>query len=65
MSYLQALPENHGKNIRLESIQCLLLASGKQGEGIEINSSGLKSFFEKHFLYNTQEDPPENLFTEI
>lgn len=64
MSYLQALPENHGKNIRLESIQCLLLASGKQGEGIEINSSGLKSFFEKHFLYNTQEDPPENLFTE-
>lgn len=64
MSYLQALPENHGKNIRLESIQCLLLASDKQGEGIEINSSGLKSFFEKHFLYNTQEDPPENLFTE-
>lgn len=64
IGYLQALPENHGKNIRLENIQCLLLASDKQGKGIEINSSGLKSFFGKHFLYNSQEDPPENLFTE-
>lgn len=64
ISYLQILPENHGKNIRLEEIQRLLLASKKQGEYKEIKSSELKLFFDKYFLYNRQEDPPENLFTE-
>lgn len=64
ISLLQVLPENHGKNIRLESIQCLLLASDKQDEDKKISFPDIKCFFEKHFLFNHQEDPPENLFTE-
>lgn len=64
ISYLQTLPENHGKNIRLENIQSALLASEKQEKGKFINLHNLKSYFEKHFLHNHLEDPPENLFTE-
>ena len=64
ISLLQVLPQNHGKNIRLENIQCLLLASDKNDENKKVNFPELKYFFDKHFLHNYQEDPPENLFTE-
>ncbi len=64
ISYLQVLPENHGKNLRLENLQYLLLASEKPNENKKVNSSELKYYFNKHFLNDYQEDPPENLFTE-
>lgn len=64
IAYLQVLPENHGKYVRLESVQRLLLSAEKQRVGEKINYNNLIEFFEANFLYNSHEDPPENLFTE-
>lgn len=64
ISLLQTRPENHGKNIRLENIQYSLLSTIKQDEGKKVNFSGLKYYFDRHFLFDHREDPPENLFTE-
>jgi len=63
LALLQVMPENHGKNIRLEEIIKQAIKSNNEShEFVDIVS--LKKFIHKKFPYNHNEDPPENLFTE-
>lgn len=60
---LKSLPQNHGKNIRLEDIQKEILKS-KNYQNNPIDYKKLKEYLFKNYSYNHLEDPPENLFTE-
>ncbi len=63
IALLKSLPENHGKNIRLEEIQREVLLS-KDIQTNSIDYSKLDEYLAKNYSFNFQEDPPENLFTE-
>jgi hypothetical protein len=58
------MPENHGKNIRLELLICASLLNGKIINGKK-DSTLLKKVLDQHYNYNHLEDPPVNLFTEV
>ncbi|WP_017732418.1 YecA family protein [Nafulsella turpanensis] len=60
---LQVLPQNHGKNIRLEEIQKQVVQSTSASEKT-VDVTFLKNFIHEKFPHNHLEDPPENLFTE-
>lgn len=62
-SLLQVLPENHGKNIRLEEITKQAIRSNNGGDGA-IDIEKIKKYIQNNFPHNHHEDPPENLFTE-
>ena len=63
IALLKSLPENHGKNIRLEEIQKEILQS-KNFQNNSIDYKKLNQYLSKNYSFNHQEDPPENLFTE-
>lgn len=63
IALLKSLPENHGKNIRLEEIQKEVLQS-KNIQNDSIDYKKLNEYLSKNYSFNHQEDPPENLFTE-
>ncbi|WP_199251032.1 MULTISPECIES: YecA family protein [unclassified Flavobacterium] len=63
IALLKSLPENHGKNIRLEEIQKEVLLS-KNFQNNAIDYKKLNQYLSKNYSFNNQEDPPENLFTE-
>lgn len=63
IALLKSLPENHGKNIRLEEIQKEVLQS-KNFQNNSIDYKKLNEYLSKNYSFNHQEDPPENLFTE-
>lgn len=63
IALLKILPENHGKNIRLEEIQREVLKTNENLD-IPLNYIKLREHFDSKYFYNHQEDPPENLFTE-
>ncbi len=63
ISLLKILPQNHGKNIRLEMVQKLVLQSNNKSRE-SIDSRELEKYLSKNFSFNSLEDPPENLFTE-
>jgi hypothetical protein len=59
---LQLIPENHGKNLRIEE---MILNSFKQAntkDPVEINE--LKKEISKNYPLDSMEDPPEGLYTE-
>lgn len=60
---LQVLPENHGKNIRLEIIQKQIILSNNERKN-PVDLKRLKEFIKKKYPHNYQEDPSENLFTQ-
>lgn len=60
---LQVLPENHGKNIRLEIIQKQIILSNTESKD-PVDLKRVKEFVKKKYPYNYQEDPSENLFTQ-
>ncbi|WP_375605386.1 YecA family protein [Flavobacterium davisii] len=63
IALLKSLPQNHGKNIRLEEIQKkVLLTENHQDKTIDFEK--LNKYLSKSYAFNYQEDPPENLFTE-
>ncbi|TND07222.1 MAG: SecC motif-containing protein [Bacteroidetes bacterium] len=57
------MPENHGKNIRLELLVFNALVYGKN-EGGSVNREELAQIIDKHFNHHLHEDPPVNLFTD-
>lgn len=61
---LQALPENHGKNIRLEELQRKALKFRSQQSRSPMNLAELREYIHKHYPHDSLEDPPQNLFTE-
>jgi len=61
---LQVLPENHGKNLRLEELQRMALRARPSSEGGDLDVPALREYVHLHYSHNTMEDPPENLFTE-
>lgn len=63
LSYLQCLPQNHGKNIRLEDILRNAILSNSESLQ-KVNVTSLKDFIHAHFTHNHLEDPAENLFTQ-
>jgi hypothetical protein len=63
IALLKSLPENHGKNIRLEEIQKEVLNS-KNFQNNSVDYKKLNEYLSKNYFFNYQEDPPENLFTE-
>lgn len=63
IALLKSLPQNHGKNIRLEEIQKDILKS-KNFENNPIDYKKLEEYLSENYSYNYLEDPPENLFTE-
>lgn len=63
IALLKSLPQNHGKNIRLEEIQKKVLQTENQ-QNKSIDYKKLNEYLSKNYSFNYQEDPPENLFTE-
>ena len=63
IALLKSLPQNHGKNIRLEEIQKKVLQTENQ-QNKSIDYKKLYEYLSKNYSFNYQEDPPENLFTE-
>ncbi|MGV9013820.1 MAG: YecA family protein, partial [Flavobacteriales bacterium] len=61
---LQALPQNHGKNIRLEELQRKALKLRSQESRSPLNVPELREYIHQHYPHNSLEDPPQNLFTE-
>ncbi|WP_159798909.1 YecA family protein [Flavobacterium sp. MK4S-17] len=59
---LQLLPQNHGKNVRIEEI--IALAIQHLGPGRPIQTDGFQKLLKSEFPNNHMEDPAENLFTE-
>jgi hypothetical protein len=59
---MQLLPENHGKNIRLEKLAELTLKNLNNSHPGE--NDILQASLRKDFSYDSLEDPTENLFTE-
>lgn len=63
LTLLLTLPENHGKNIRIEEMIRQAILSNNHGVS-ELGINELKVFTHEKFEHNHLEDPPENLFTE-
>lgn len=63
IALLSVLPENHGKNIRLEEITKQAIQSNN-GKNELVKLRRLKNYLRDKFPHNHMEDPPENLFTE-
>lgn len=61
-SLLHVVPNNHGKNIRLEELTKQAIKSN--GSGGVLNIEKIKKYIHENFSHNHNEDPPENLFTE-
>ena len=61
---LQLMPENHGKNVRIEFLVNLLYKSLNVGESIPKDNSLLYALLLKEHPKNHLEDIPENLFCE-
>lgn len=59
---LQLLPENHGKNIRIEELATLVATNLNNGK--EKNLKRLYDSIRKEYFRNYNEDPVENLFSE-
>lgn len=59
---LQLIPENHGKNLRIELIAATALNNIKTGA--PGNYRELRSIIGREFKGHIMEDPPEELFTE-
>ncbi|RYD59146.1 MAG: hypothetical protein EOP56_02640 [Sphingobacteriales bacterium] len=61
---LNLMPENHGKNVRLDKLCArTLLQSGKSGNLPSVNE--IEQFFTKQYLSDPEEDPDTNLFTDL
>ena len=58
------LPENHGKNIRLESLIREAILYGQKDSG-STDKAKLQKVLDKHYDHHHLEDPPVNLFTEL
>lgn len=58
------LPENHGKNIRLELLirEAMLYAQSDSGS---TDKAKLQKVLDEHYDHHYLEDPPVNLFTEL
>lgn len=61
---LEIVPENHGKNIRVESLTLAAL-EGFNSSTKKISQSELKSFINNNYPFHPLEDPPLNLFTDL
>lgn len=59
---LQLLPENHGKNIRIERLA--LIATLNFNSGKEKDIQKFHDLLQKEYSYEMDEDPAENLYTE-
>ena len=59
---LQLLPENHGKNIRIEELATLVATNLNKGKERDIKR--LYDSIRKEYFHNHNEDPAENMFTE-
>jgi len=63
ISLTKLIPSNHGKNLRLEIIQSLIINNlNVISEGF--NYDGLINILDEHFPSNSNEDPVETSFTE-
>lgn len=58
------LPENHGKNIRLELLIREAILYGKKDSG-STEKAKLQKVLDDHYNHHRLEDPPVNLFTEL
>ena len=58
------LPENHGKNIRLELLIREAILYGKKDSG-STDKAKLQKVLDDHYNHHHLEDPPVNLFTEL
>lgn len=63
ISLAQLLPENHGKNLRLERIQANIIL-GMNDVSTPLNIDGVQSFINDNYAYDMMEDPAECSFTE-
>ena len=63
ISFSQLFPENHGKNLRLEIIQSLIINNLNEVEN-ETNYDGTLNAIREFFPSDSREDPPETSFTE-
>jgi len=59
---LQLLPENHGKNIRIEELATLVATNLNNGKEKDIKK--LYDSIRKEYFRNHNEDPAENMFSE-
>lgn len=59
---LQLLPENHGKNIRIEKLATHIVQN--LNDNAKGNLSLFKEYLDEEYEYNPMEDLPENLFCE-
>ncbi|MDR6968193.1 hypothetical protein J2X31_002208 [Flavobacterium arsenatis] len=59
---LQLLPENHGKNIRIEELATLVVKNLNNGKIKDLNK--LYDSVKKEYAYNYNEDPVESIYTE-
>ncbi len=64
LAYLQLLPQNHTKNVRLELIIHNILSSKNLKEKRDWNVEGFKDLLDKEYSYHEFEDPAEGFFTE-
>jgi hypothetical protein len=58
------LPDNHGKNIRLELLIREAIIYGQKYSG-STDKAKLQKVLDDHYDYHHLEDPPVNLFTEL
>jgi hypothetical protein len=58
------LPENHGKNIRLELLIREAILYGQKDSG-STDKAKLQKVLDDHYHHHYLEDPPVNLFTEL
>ncbi len=59
---LQLIPENHGKNLRIEEMTLQAFKHANSSNSVEIDK--LKNEITKNYPVNYMEDPPEGLYTE-
>lgn len=68
LALLQLIPENHGKNLRIEIALAEMMKNYKsshiESSRVEINSSELLKTLNKKFPRDYREDPAENSFTD-
>lgn len=63
LAALSILPNNHGKNLRLEYLTMEALSVHTESTQF-ITKDELQSYLNKYYSHHHLEDPPENLFTE-
>ncbi|MDH4474109.1 MAG: SEC-C domain-containing protein [Fluviicola sp.] len=61
---LSLLPENHGKNFRLEELAFLVSKNSNSNTELA-NQKELKNFLDEEHSYHLMEDYPTNLFTDL